>query len=122
MFITPDDLKEYSSFSVIQKRSDVHLRNDIVEAEVEIKRLAGQDFSDYEELPEAVKIATLKMAQYFALTNADQAMAKGIKQERFENYSYTLEGREKPDVSGLLSAYVKKPIKDDTARVRLRVL
>ncbi|MCY9219092.1 DUF3199 family protein, partial [Bacillus haynesii] len=56
----------YSVFDTVKARSENLLQHDILEAETEIQSIVGHNFSDekYQPLPEKVKLALLKMAQY----------------------------------------------------------
>ncbi|WP_203363080.1 DUF3199 family protein [Bacillus sp. REN10] len=129
MLITPDDVISYSVFEQVKSRDTKLLEQDILEAEIEVRRIAGHDFSapEYTPLPAEVKLALQKLAQYYALVNSDESLSKGIKSEKIGDYSYTASegsGNAKPDVSALLSAFIKKdePADPGTARMRLRSL
>lgn len=111
--ITSDDVKSYSSFSAVQNRGNEQMEMDILEADAEIKSLVGHDFSDpkYDgAMPAELKLAYLKMAQYFALINSDESIVKGYKSESAGDYSYTLADNggslQKPDIDSLISGYV----------------
>lgn len=130
LLITAEDLVEYTVFDAVKERDGSLLEQDILEAEVEVKKIVGHDFTDegYQPLPAEVKLALLKLAQYFALVNADEALTKGFKSEKIGDYSYTLadgSSGTKPDVSGLLEAFVEEkelPVDPGTVRMRLRTL
>ncbi|OMI25532.1 hypothetical protein BTA31_17990 [Bacillus haynesii] len=114
MLITPDEVIAYSVFDTVKARPDDLLQHDILEAETEIQNIAGHDFSGekYQPLPEKVKLALLKLAQYFALINSDESIVKGYKSEKIGDYSYTLgDGQtiQKPDVANLLKDFVEDP-------------
>lgn len=123
MPVTPEQLRAYSSFKQVIKRSDEHLKNDIEEAYLDVRTYVGHNFEEYETIPTDALTAVKKLAQYYALINSDESIAKGVKQERFENYSRTIEVNGKPDVSSFLNKYVKKePKKVLSNGVRLRAL
>lgn len=129
MLITHDDVISYSVFDQVKSREKSLLEKDILEAEIEVRKIAGHDFSapEYTPLPAEVKLALQKLAQYYALVNSDESLSKGIKSEKIGDYSYTVsEGSStaKPDVSALLSSFIKKdePADPGTARMRLRSL
>ena len=129
MLITPEEVKSYTAFSKVKKRDDAQLKLDILEATVEAKAIVGHNFSDekYTPLPDEVKLALLKLAQFYALINSDEAMTKGYKSQRFENYSYTLadgESIRKPDLSSLLKDFViePEPVEPINKRWGLRIL
>ncbi|MCY8341141.1 DUF3199 family protein [Bacillus licheniformis] len=114
MLITPEEVIAYSVFEAVKSRPENLLQHDILEAETEIHSIVGHNFSDekYQPLPEKVKLALLKMAQYFALINSDESIVKGYKSEKIGDYSYTLgDGQtiQKPDVENLLKDFVEDP-------------
>ncbi|MFB0582405.1 protein YqbG [Bacillus subtilis] len=111
MLITPADLKEYTVFDSVRDRPDPLLTQDIIEAIAEITYQVGHDFSgpEYDLLPETVRLALLKMAQYFALINSDESITKGYTTEKIGDYSYSLgtgSSIQKPDVYTLIKDYV----------------
>lgn len=125
MLITPSDLKAYSDFDVIQQRTDVKLEQDILEAEIEVKSIVGNDLSGYIPLPSEIRLAIIKTAQFFALVNSDESIVKGYKSEKIGDYSYTLSDGNtirKPDVYHLLKPFVNSSTESDegTARLRMR--
>ncbi|MBU8682003.1 protein YqbG [Bacillus haynesii] len=114
MLITPEEVIAYSVFEAVKSRPENLLQHDILEVETEIHSIVGHNFSDekYQPLPEKVKLALLKMAQYFALINSDESIVKGYKSEKIGDYSYTLgDGQtiQKPDVENLLKDFVEDP-------------
>ncbi|MGG3801787.1 protein YqbG [Metabacillus fastidiosus] len=123
MLITPLELISYSAFAAVKERPETLLTQDILEAEVEIKKIVGHDFSEYNPLPEEAKLALLKMAQFFALINSDESIVKGYTSEKIGDYSYTLSNGEsirKPDVYNLLKEYVQKQPVQGSVKMRLR--
>lgn len=126
LLITAEELVNYTAFDEVKERKVDLLKQDILEAEVEVKGIAGHDFTGeaYQPLPAEVKLALLKMAQYFALVNSDESLTKGIKSEKIGDYSYTVSetsANSKPDVSGLLKAFVKKEAPADPGNVRMKL-
>ncbi|MCW1837370.1 protein YqbG [Bacillus xiamenensis] len=127
MLISPEDVRAYTVFESVKNRSDELLISDIIEAEAEVFKIAGHDFTSekYQPLPEKAKIALIKMAQFFALINGDESIIKGYKSEKIGDYSYTLaDGNavSKPDVYNLLIDFIE-PIDppEDPASVRMRL-
>ena len=127
MLISPEEVRAYSVFESVKNRSDELLTSDIIEAEAEVFKIAGHDFTSekYQPLPEKAKIALIKMAQFFALINGDESIIKGYKSEKIGDYSYTLaDGKavSKPDVYNLLIDFIE-PIDppEDPASVRMRL-
>ncbi|MCM3365322.1 DUF3199 family protein [Bacillus safensis] len=127
MLISPEEVRAYTVFESVKNRSDELLESDIIEAEAEVFKIAGHDFTSekYQPLPEKARIALIKMAQFFALINGDESIIKGYKSEKIGDYSYTLaDGNavSKPDVYNLLIDFIE-PIDppEDPASVRMRL-
>lgn len=127
MLISPEDVRAYTVFESVKNRSAELLESDIIEAEAEVFKIVGHDFTHekYQPLPEKAKIALIKMAQFFALINGDESIIKGYKSEKIGDYSYTLaDGNAvtKPDVYNLLIDFIE-PIDppEDSASVRMRL-
>ncbi|KIL23725.1 protein YqbG [Bacillus pumilus] len=127
MLISPKDVRAYTVFESVKNRSDELLISDIIEAEAEVFQIVGHDFSNekYQPLPEKVKIALIKMAQFFALINGDESIIKGYKSEKIGDYSYTLvDGNaiSKPDVYNLLIDFIEPVVApEDQGSVKLRL-
>jgi hypothetical protein len=113
--ITADDLIAYSVFPEVKERATNLLDSDILEAVNEIKQKTGNDFNstDYPTIPDEVKLAVKKLAQYYALINSDESGLKGYNSETLGGYSYTRSGGalaiKKPNINHLLGPYYKKP-------------
>ncbi|WOQ71417.1 DUF3199 family protein [Bacillus stratosphericus] len=130
MLISPEDVRAYTVFESVKNRSDELLESDIIEAEAEVFKIVGHDFTSekYQPLPEKAKIALIKMAQFFALINGDESIIKGYKSEKIGDYSYTLaDGNavSKPDVYNLLIDFIEPidpPEVPASVRMRLRSL
>lgn len=111
MSITPAELKAYSVFEDVIDRADDLLIMDILEAETYIQKQIELPLSEYVPLPNKLRLALLKVAQFFALINSDESITKGYKSEKIGDYSYTLSDGSTmsiPDVLDLLDDYVKK--------------
>lgn len=126
MSITPQNLKDYSTFNSVQKRPDPQLEMDILEAETYVNSKIEKPINEFEELPPELKLALLKVAQFYALINGDESIVKGYKSEKIGDYSYALSDGSSlsmPDVSGLLDNFLpeegKKP---DGVFLRMRSL
>lgn len=126
MSITPADLKAYSVFEDVIDRADDLLEMDILEAETYIQKKIELRLSEYDSLPSKLRLALLKVAQFFALTNSDESITKGYKSEKIGDYSYTLSDGSTmsiPDVSDLLDDYIgKEEPSDGNVFLRMRVL
>lgn len=113
MLISAEDVVNYTVFQKVKQREPL-LKHDIIQAEAEVFQFCGHKFSDakYTPLPEQVKLALIKLSEYYALINSDEARVMGKKSESIGKYSYTLaDGTEvqKPILSALLADYVETP-------------
>ena len=120
-WVTPKEVKEYSEIPAVKKRTSARLKVDIARAEQYIITYTNNDFSEYKEIPEAVKTAVLILAEAYA-HNAYVA-ARDVKSETFDDYSYTSETSQISidglDLAALLDGFVKvKPSKGVTLRMR----
>lgn len=125
--ITPDQILAYTEFEAVKARAPSKLESDILQAETELFSKAGHRFDDpaYIPLPVSVKLALIKMAEYYALINSDESMAKGYSSERLGDYSYTLsDGRtiSKPAIDLLIADYVKKAAPKRPVSFKMRTL
>ncbi|OTW86376.1 hypothetical protein BK702_15230 [Bacillus thuringiensis serovar cameroun] len=124
--ITPAQLIEYTTIDEVKERNPKLLQMDIVEAQNDIFTLTFVDFEDkekYPAVPEVVEIACLKLAQYYALINSDEAAQEQVQSQRMGNYSEQSVGYVKPNVSSLLSKWieVKKQEKKRNGTVSMRL-
>lgn len=126
MSITPQEIKDYSVFEDVIERSDALLEMDILEAETYIEGRLKKPLGEFIPIPEKLRLALLKVAQYFALVNSDESIVKGYKSEKMGDYSYTLSDGSLmsiPDVSGLLDEYIEKDVSSDgNVFLRIRAL
>ncbi|PGC34631.1 hypothetical protein COI51_12600 [Bacillus toyonensis] len=112
--ITAQELIDYTVLPEVKKRPVPLLEQDILEAETEINNIPNiANFADqmkFPVIPEVVKLACKKLAQYYAYTNADTTAMKGIKSESVGggDYSYTKDSSSitKPDVLNLLKGFI----------------
>lgn len=90
--ISPAEVKDYTVFDSVKERADVQLSMDIIQAQQDIFSFAGHKFTDeqYSTLPTEVKLAFIKLTEFYALTNSDESLAKGIKTEKIGDYQYSL--------------------------------
>lgn len=106
--ITPEELQLYTDFDSVKERSVEKLQFDILEAETHIQEQLALPLSEYMPIPGKLRLALLKVAQFFALVNSDESISKGFKSEKIGDYSYTLgdgSAMNFPDVSSLLSEF-----------------
>lgn len=108
-WVTPDEVREYSEVPSVQQRSDARLRVDIARAEQYVIAYTHNDFSEYEEIPEAVRTAVLILAENYA--HSTMLISRGVKSETFDDYSYTAADSafalDDLDLAALLDAFVK---------------
>ena len=119
-WITPQEVRDYSSLSDVQTRSDVRLAVDIARAEQYVISYTNNMFED-EELPQTVKTAVLLLAEYYGHNAV--AASQTLKSETFDDYSYTLESGEisieSLGIAALLRDYVQAKSKGSvTMRMR----
>lgn len=109
-WITPEDVREYTENETVRSRSDKRLNVDITRAEQYILTATNNDFSEYKEIPSAVKTAALILAEGYA--NNAINIAKNVKSETLDDYSYTSDNTQisadNLDISALLDPYIKK--------------
>lgn len=123
---TPEEIREYTSHEEVKTRTDAKLKFDIARAEIKVINKTNNSFPDeeYPEIPEAVKMAVMLLAEAYA-KNDVEATKKQIKSETFDDYSYTAESAtidiDDLDLDDLLAAYVKSTGRG-TAVFRLRKL
>ncbi|RFA37038.1 hypothetical protein CAI16_02900 [Virgibacillus dokdonensis] len=109
MSITPEDVKNYSTFESVKNRPETQLKMDILEAVTYVNSKIEKPLKEYENLPDELEIALLKVAQFYALVNGDESIVKGYKSEKIGDYSYTLSDGSNlsmPDVSSLLNGFI----------------
>lgn len=92
-WISPEDVREYSSLEDVKGRSDLQLGIDIRRAESCIHTFTNNSFPAEKYaggLPEDVRVADIILSEYFAHNSAANGAAK--KSESFDEYTYTTEG------------------------------
>lgn len=84
MLIEPTDVASYSVYDRVKNRPEELLAQDIIEAEAEAALITGHRFEDslYDPLPGKVKLALVKLAQYFALVNSDESASSSYQYEK----------------------------------------
>lgn len=125
--ITPEQVIEYTEFETVKARAPSKLLSDILQAEIELFSKAGHKFNtpEYNPLPGTVQLALIKLAEYYALVNSDESIAKGYSSERLGDYSYTLsDGRtvSKPAIDLLIAEYIQKPTPKRPISFKVRAL
>lgn len=108
-WVTPKEVREYSEIKSVQERTDARLVIDISRAEQYVISYTGNDFSEYEEIPQNVKTAVILLAETYGYNSA--VSAKELKSETFDDYSYTadtsLKSLDGADIKPLLEEYMK---------------
>lgn len=133
MLITPKDIRDYTSFNDVRRRTDFQLEFDIIQAEQEIFAYVGHKFDDVEKyptIPAEVKFAATKLAEYNALINGDESITKGYKSINLAGeLQYTLPGGDPIDKSyltSLLHAHINTdatiPLGETKVKFRMRFL
>lgn len=120
-WVTPQEVKDYSEIKAVQERNDTRLAVDIARAEQYIITYTHNKFEGEEEIPPAVKTATLILAEAYG-HNAIVS-SKEVKSETFDDYSYTAEAKsisvEALDLAALLDDFViTEPRNGVTLRMR----
>lgn len=123
-WVFPNDVKTYTSHKEVAERSDERLAFDIARAEMKVIHITNNKFSEYDKIPDPVKMAVILVAEAYA-KNDIEAAKKKIKSETFDDYSYTVEAStiilDSLDLEELLGDYI---ITDGIGKtvMRLRVL
>lgn len=110
--ISANDVINYTAFDSVKNRATYQLDFDIVQASQDIFKYCGHKFEDtakYFPLPTEVKLAFIKLAEYYALINSDEGITKGIKSEKIGDYQYQVGDGKIQTVSldSLLSEHVQ---------------
>lgn len=108
MYISAQELRDYTVIQLVKNRDDELLEQDILEAQTEINIMTERDFSDttqFPTVPDEVILATKKLAQYYAMMNSDESALKAVTSESIGNYQYSKGSLQKPDLSHLLHKY-----------------
>ncbi len=121
MWITPDEVRDYTDIESVKKRSGSKLMVDITRAEQYIVTYTHNDFKEFEEIPAAVKTAALVLSEAYA--HNSNISSKEKKSETFDDYSYTAESNlisiQSLDLAALLDEFViTKPNNGVTMRMR----
>lgn len=121
MWITPDEVREYSDIKAVKERNDSKLSVDITRAQQYIVTYTYNDFNEFDEIPIAVKTAALILSEAYAHNSNISSNEK--KSETFDDYSYTAESSsitvDSLDLAALLDEFViTKPNNSVTMRMR----
>lgn len=96
---TPEDVKNYTEYPSVKKRSDSKIAVDITRAEQYIISYTNNTFEDCEEIPPQVKTAVILVAEAYGYNTA--LTSREMKSEQFDDYSYTVADAEPIDILGL---------------------
>ncbi|MDR3345183.1 MAG: DUF3199 family protein [Oscillospiraceae bacterium] len=99
IWLTPDELREYSNNKDVKKRTDLQLQMDIYRAKSYIVCYTHNSFDDAELLPEEVKIALLLIAEQYAIMSFNPN--DGLKSETYDDYAYTRADKAGIDIEAL---------------------
>lgn len=96
---TPEEVKNYTEYPSVKKRSDEKIAVDIIRAEQYIISYTNNTFEDYEEIPAQVKTAVILVAEAYGYNTS--LTSREMKSEQFDDYSYTVADAEPIDLLGL---------------------
>ncbi len=123
LWVTPDDVRNYSDIKAVQERISERLITDIFRAQQYVISYTNNDFSEYEEIPQSVKTAVILLAEIYGCNSVTSA--KELKSETFDDYSYTAENSVRSisdaGIEPLLEEFVKAKAKNGVT-MRLRRL
>ena len=109
-WVSPEDVKSYTSHKDVAVRADQKLMFDIARAEKKVMHITNNKFDDYVEIPCDVKMAVILIAEAYAKNDIEAAKEKKIKSETFDDYSYTADSvtinLDSLDLEDLLSDYI----------------
>lgn len=122
-WVTPTEVKEYTEIKSVQKRADNRLAIDITRAEQYIIKYTNNDFSEYTELPEPVRLAAILLAEINARNSV--ILARDKKSETLDDYSYTddtsVKNYDDLGLDTLLDSFIKTKSKGNVT-MRMTVL
>lgn len=124
-WVTPEDVRQYTSHEDVSNRPDEKLVFDISRAELKIIAKTNNSFGEeYPEIPDPVKMAVILLAEAYA-KNSVEATKKRIRSETFDEYSYSVESGtvdiDNLDIDDLLADYVLAKGRGKTV-MRMRAL
>lgn len=124
-WVTPEDVRQYTSHEDVSNRPDEKLVFDISRAELKVIAKTNNSFGEeYPEIPDPVKMAVILLAEAYA-KNAVEATKKQIRSETFDDYSYSAESGtvdiDNLDIDDLLADYVLAKGRGKTV-MRMRAL
>lgn len=124
-WVTPEDVRQYTSHEDVSNRPDEKLVFDISRAELKVIAKTNNSFGEeYPEIPDPVKMAIILLAEAYA-KNAVEATKKQIRSETFDDYSYSAESGtvdiDNLDIDDLLADYVLTKGRGKTV-MRMRAL
>nr|WGE07311.1 DUF3199 family protein [Bacillus subtilis] len=94
MLIEPTDVASYSVYDRVKNRPGRAAGAGYHRGGSGSGSHHGYRFEDslYDPLPGKVKLALVKLAQYFALVNSDESASSSYQSEKMGDYSYTVSG------------------------------
>ncbi len=124
-WVTPEDVRQYTSHEDVSNRPDEKLVFDISRAELKVIAKTNNSFGEeYPEIPDPVKMAVILLAEAYA-KNSVEATKKRIRSETFDEYSYSVESGtvdiDNLDIDDLLADYVLAKGRGKTV-MRMRAL
>ena len=128
-WVTPDEVIAYTDIASVQSRASAKLAVDIFRAEQRVIALTNNTFDQtdddgeekYPEIPTAVKTAVILLAEAYAKRVADASVAKALKSETFDDYSYTTEATVIDESDLGLDDLLRDYIEENTGSVLFRM-
>lgn len=125
-WVTPQEIRDYTSSKEVAARTDAKLQTDISRAELKVIAKTHNKFTDdeYPIIPEGVALAVKLLAEAYAQNNENTGK-KRLTGETFDDYSYTAEvsdiDTDALGIDDLLEEYVK-PVSRGKTVMRMRKL
>ena len=90
-WVTPAEVIAYTDYTQVQSRDETKIAMDIQRAEAWVIAYTNNDFSDYDEIPDDVKLAVILLAEAYGYNACADASTGGrrLKSESFDDYSYS---------------------------------
>lgn len=116
MYITPQEVIDYSTIPEVQNRDPKRLQIDIMRAEAKIdsflpfNKKLKDIIKDPNNIPDDIKVGIILYAEYYAYKQTF-IQKTGMKSETFDDYSYEVMDSgfnlEEPDIMSLFQHYIK---------------
>jgi hypothetical protein len=94
-WITPAEVKDYTTYDKVSARTDAKMLHDITRAESYLIDRFGNDFSDaakFPSIPPDVKLAAILVTEVYSYNAMLDPEKSNVKSETFDDYTYTRSG------------------------------